>query len=197
VGDRQRDDYTGILAFSERFPYIQNMTYFMPGHWNVLHHGKSLAENIIRKETSWNVNGRYDVMTLAGSARGQKAENGVFAQLYRLDEEADQHYRVFLRDDEILRFLKTHEDIDLLSFITFLMTHELLHIHRFSTGKADFFGSCPEEELLVDALTRVFLAKNPVVGLKKVLVLLDKLEAAPLYNNHILNDGGKSLHAYL
>jgi hypothetical protein len=173
------------------------MTYFMPGHWNVLQYGKTLAENIVRKETSWNVNGMYDIMTLAGFAKDQKPDNGVFAQLFRIDEETDQHYRVCLRDDEILGFLKTNEDIDLLSFITFLMTHELLHIHRFSTGKADFFGSSQEEELLVDALTRVFLAKNPVIGLKKVLVLLDKLEAAPLYNNHILNDGGRFLHAYL
>jgi hypothetical protein len=172
------------------------MTYFMPGHWNVLYRGKTLAENIIHKETSWNVTGRYDVMTL-GFAKGHKPGNGVFAQLFRLDEDADHHYQVCLRDDEILGFLKNNEDIDLLSFITFLMTHELLHIHRFSTGKADFFGSAHEEELLVDALTRVFLTKNPVIGLKKVLALLDKVEAAPLYNDHILNDGGRCLYAYL
>lgn len=179
-----------------KFPYIRDMTYFTPGHWNALNHGKALAENIIRKEMSWNVNGRYDVMTQCFSKEHTPAD-GVFAQLFRIDEDADHHYRVFLRDDEILGFIRTHEGIDLLSFITFLMTHELLHIHRFATGKADFFGSSLEEELLVDALTRVFLAKNPVIGLKKVLALLDKVEAAPLYNDHILNDGGRCIHAYL
>jgi hypothetical protein len=172
------------------------MAYFMPVHWNILNHGKNLAERIICKETSYNVNGIYDVMTLA-EFKEEKPDNGVFAQLFRIEMEIAPHYRVCLRDDEILGFLKSNEDIDLLSFITFLMTHELLHIHRFSTGKADFFGSSHEEEILVDALTRVFLAKNPVIGLKKVLVLLDKLEAAPLYSNHIMNDGGKCFHAYL
>jgi len=168
----------------------------MPAHWNVLYHGKTLAESIIRKETSWNVSGKYDLMTLE-FAKDNTPADGVFAQLFRIDEESDQHYRVCLRDDEILGFIKNNGEIDLLSFITFLMTHELLHIHRFSTGKADFFGSSHEEELLVDALTRVFLAKNPVIGLKKVLTLLDKVEAAPLYNDHILNDGGRCLYAYL
>jgi DNA-binding LytR/AlgR family response regulator len=93
--------------------------------------------------------------------------------------------------------VKNHKDLDLLSFITFIMTHELLHVHRFSTGLADFFGSPHDEEIVVDALTRVFLAKNPVIGLKKVLALLDKLEAAPLYNNHIMHDGGRCFYAYL
>ncbi len=85
----------------------------------------------------------------------------------------------------------------MLSFITFIMTHELLHIHRFATGKADFFGDPKDEELVVDTLTRLFFAKNPVTGLRKALDILDKVEAAPLYNEHIVNDQGRIVRAYL
>jgi hypothetical protein len=78
------------------------------------------------------------------------------------------------------------------------MTHELVHIHRFATGKASFFETeREEEEIYVDNLTRLFLAKNPLTGLKNVLTLLDKLEAAPLYSFTIFEDDRRSYNAYL
>jgi hypothetical protein len=176
------------------------MAYFMPGHRNVLRHGSSIAERIVCKEMCWNVEGIYDIKTLA-EFDNEEPKNGVFAQLLRIDPErttlAPHRYRVCLQDTEILNFVQRNAEIDMLSFITFIMTHELLHINRFVTGKADFFGDPHDEEFVVDTLTRLFLAKNPVIGLKKVLALLDKVEAAPLYNEHIVNDGGKCINAYL
>jgi hypothetical protein len=171
------------------------MGYFISEHLNVLRQGTNLAERIIRKETNWNVSGIYDVKTQTEQA-GEKPETGVFAQLFRTDVDLDPYYRICLQDKEILRFVKDN-GIDLLSFITFVMTHELLHIHRFSTGRADFFGISHDEEVVVDTLTRIFLAKNPVIGLNKVLALLDKVNAAPLYNEHIMKDGGRFIYAYL
>jgi len=175
------------------------MGYFMPQHRNTLLYGSFLAEGIVRKELDWNVTGVYDIQTLAESMT-HKHKGGVFAQLMIVKPEkatTHHHYRVCLHDSEILSFVEKNSQVDMLSFITFIMTHELVHIHRFATGKADFYGTTDEEEVVVDTLTRLFLAKNPVTGLKKVLAVLDKMEAAPLYNEHIVNNQGRFIRAYL
>jgi hypothetical protein len=175
------------------------MAYFMPQHRNTLRYGSLLAEGIVHKELDWNVAGVYDIQTLAESM-AQKAKGGVFAQLMivkPVKATVPPHYRVCLHDSEILSFVEKNPQVDMLSFITFIMTHELVHIHRFATGKADFYGAPDEEEVVVDTLTRLFLAKNPVTGLKKVLVVLDNMEAAPLYNEHIVNNQGRFIRAYL
>jgi hypothetical protein len=175
------------------------MAYFRPEHRMTVRFGSTLAEGIVRKELGWDTQNVYDVKTLR-EFDAEEPREGVFAQLIRVEQTVrrpDHYYRVCLQDREILDFLRANPTVDLLSLITFIMTHELLHIHRFATGKADFFGDCHEEEVLVDALTRVFLAKNPVTGLPRVLSLLDKIMAAPLYSDHIVQDTGRSLNAHL
>ncbi len=178
--------------------YSLGMGSFLPQHWVAVRHGSSLAERVVCKGLNWNVQDIYDVKTPAGSDKDAQ-QASAFAQVLRVEpmlSSLPAHYRVCLHDREILEFLNGNKDIDLVSFITFIMTHELLHIHRFATGKADFFRENHDEELVVDALTRVLLAKNPVIGLKKVLSLLDKIEAAPLYNEHILKQQ-RCINAYL
>lgn len=176
------------------------MAYFQPGHRSLLMRGSLLAEHIVSKETKWNGEGLYDVMTLAESGDDERRE-GVFAHLLLLkpEEEKKPHlFRICLQDIEICDFARKHPEIDLMSFFTFIMTHELIHIHRFSTGMADFFESHKgDEEAFVDSLTRLLLAKNPLTGLKNILTLLDKVEAAPLYSSTKIVDRGRCFHAYL
>ncbi len=175
------------------------MGYFMPEHKIAVRYGSCLAERVVCKELSWSGSGMYDIKTLAEFDE-EAPKGGVFAQLLRVEplrSTLPPHYRVCLQDREILDFVEGNLDIDLVSLITYIMTHELLHIHRFATGKADFFGESRDEEVMVDALTRVFLAKNPVIGLKRVLSLLDKIAAAPLYNDHILKNEQRCVNAYL
>lgn len=162
--------------------------------------GSLLAEHIVSKETKWSGEGLYDVVTLAESGEDERQE-GVFAHLLLLlpqEKRKPPLFRICLQDIEICDFVKRHCEIDLISFFTFIMTHELLHIHRFTSGMADFFESCKEEEeAIVDSLTRLLLAKNPLTGLKNVLALLDKVEAAPLYSSTKIVDQGSHFHAYL
>jgi hypothetical protein len=175
------------------------MGYFMPQHRNTLRYGSFLAEGIVRKELDWNVAGVYDILTLAEAITLQD-KGGVFAELMLVKTEkaaVPPYYRVCLHDSEILSFVEKNSQVDMLSLITFIMTHELVHIHRFATGKADFYGTRGDEEVVVDALTRLFFAKNPVTGLKKALAVLDNMEAAPLYNEHIVNNQGRFIGAYL
>jgi hypothetical protein len=175
------------------------MAYFLPNHRGLLVKSSAIAEHIVSKETQWCVKDLYDVKTHIEMDEPEKVD-GVFAHLMRLeskDQRTKTHYRICLQDKEIFDFLNRNREIDVLSFITFIMTHELLHIHRFSTGKADFDFFHEEEEVYVDSLTRLFLAKNPIIGLNKVLTLLDRLEAAPLYNDKILVDNRRNINAYL
>ncbi len=162
--------------------------------------GTALAERIVSKETQWSASRFYDVKTHVDSHSEEK-QDGVFAKLLRFEASQPERppvYRVCIQDTEIMDFIRRVKDIDLVSLFTFIMTHELLHIHRFSTGKADFFDERKEdEEALVDSLTRLLLAKNPVTGLKNVLSLLDKVEAAPLYSFRIFADNRRCINAYL
>ncbi|HOJ14687.1 MAG TPA: hypothetical protein PLS81_10110 [Deltaproteobacteria bacterium] len=174
------------------------MGYLLPEHSSALRYGSLLAEQVLSRSLGWHAGDLYDVTTVSEIDSSARPANR-FAQLLRVEvalPHMPHHYRVCLLDDEILSFLEEHLDIDLVSLITFIMTHELLHVHRFSTGKADFFGDPVSEEVVVDALTRVILAKYPVIGLKRVLSLLDRLKAAPLYNGHIMNEP-RCVDAYL
>jgi hypothetical protein len=175
------------------------MAYFMPEHRDVLRHASDLAERIVCKELCSRLAAAYDIQTMAEHERDSQ-QDGVFAQLLRMEPgraSIPHLYRVRIQDSEILDFVNRNPQVDLLSFFTFIMTHELLHIHRFTTGMADFFGDTREEEIMVDALTRVFFAKNSVTGLKHALTVLDKVQAAPLYNEHIVNEHGRLVRAYL
>lgn len=176
------------------------MGFFLPEQKGLLKRSSTLAEVIVSKEMKWSGGHLYDVRTLADSDRADIHE-GVFAQLLRFEPEDAKRlplYRVLLQDTEIIDFVGKHPEIDLTSLFTFIMTHELLHIHRFTTGRADFFETEKEdEEALVDSLTRLLIAKNPITGLKNVLTLLDKVEAAPLYNFTNFIEQGRYFHAYL
>lgn len=160
----------------------------------------ALAEHIVSKETRWKCHDCYDVKTLVETEDHERQE-GVFAKLMRLDPDVPGKlplYRICLQDTKIFEFIQEKREIDMFSLLTFIMTHELLHIHRFSTGKADYFEETREdEEIHVDNLTRLFLAKNPVNGLKNVLTLLDKVEAAPLYSFTMFIEHGRYYNAYL
>lgn len=175
------------------------MAYLMPIHKGVLFHGSLVAERIIARETQAKVNDLYDIKTTSEMDGIEPAED-VFAQLVRIETGQPNvvpRYSICLQDPVILDFIRKNPDIDFLAFITFILTHELLHVHRFSTGKADFFGASQDEEAFVDSLTRIFFIKHPVFGLNKAITLLDKLRPAPLYDKCILDDSGRSIHAYL
>ncbi len=162
--------------------------------------GSVIAEEIVHKGINDPIRMPYDVKTL-NELEGIEREQGVFAKLVYVqskDAKDHAHYSICLQDDEILTFLDKNKDIDLLTFLVFIFTHELIHIHRFSTGKANFFDvEKHKEEIHVDNLTRILLAKHPLCGMGNVLKTLDRVSPPPLYKNRILLDNGGHIHAYL
>lgn len=172
------------------------MARFLPMHRDIIRHGSDIADYIVRQGTRRDVVNNYDIATLA-EAGTDVAVPDVFARLTRLEHNARvMHYRIVLQDEAIIAFLREHPDIDMLTFMVGVMIHELLHIQRFHVGQADFEHVDHDEEVHVDILTRLLLAKLPITGRARVFNLLDKLTPPPLYNHRTIIDGG-TLDAYL
>lgn len=171
------------------------MARFLPTHRDTIIISSDIADYIVGTGTKSDVRNLYDITCVFPEQDERYAD--IFARLMRVEEDGRlRHYRICLNDDEIMDFLSRHPDIDPLTFMVFVMTHELLHIQRFTCGRADFAVASHEEEVLVDNLTRLLMAKHPVTGRGKVFKLLDKLAAPPLYNQRAISDGGE-VNAYL
>jgi len=176
------------------------MAVFSPTHKVLVFQGTYIAEHIITKGTKDKIYAPYDITTLEELGEPEKAP-GAFAKLLFMEGIGPnklRHYRICLQDDEILKALHDNKDVDMLAFIVYILTHELIHIQRFFSGKADFSESNQnEEEIYVDNLARVLLAKHPIIGIKKIFNVLDKIPPPPLYKCKGLIDNGGSINAYL
>lgn len=173
------------------------MGHIDPFFKNVIRVGSDIADSIVLRNTRTDFKNRYDVST---SADGNLSEclSDAFAGLMSCESDGRiLHYRICLNDEDIMKFLRQNSEIDMLTFLVFVMTHELVHIHRFSRGEADFERVSHDEEIVVDNLTRLFLAKNPPAGRERVFRLLDKLTPPPLYNQRTIFETGGSFDAYL
>jgi hypothetical protein len=159
--------------------------------------GSDIADRIIFRNTKSDLKNRYDVTTSCDET-DCKCVTDNFARLLCCESEGRLlHYRISLSDEDIMRFLDENTGLDMLTFLVFVMTHELVHMHRFSRGDAVFDNVSHEEEIVVDNMTRLFLAKNPVTGREKVYRLLDKLTPPPLYNHRTIIETGGNFDAYL
>jgi len=173
------------------------MARFLPSDRDIIRYGSSIADYIVCKNTRSDVRNSYDITTMADPGKTEECPD-IFARLMRMETESRVlHYRVCLQDDEIIDFLTKNPDIDMLTFMVYVMTHEIFHIHRFVSGQADFNQVNYDEEVLVDNITRLLLAKHPVTGMTRVLKLLDKLTPPPLYNLRTIIDQGGVIDAYL
>jgi len=162
-------------------------------------YGSNLAEHIVDKGLSWKGSDLYDIKTIDELDVQERLE-GVFAQLMQVESPKSSirhYYRICLQDDTIIDFLGANRDIDTLTFMIYILTHELLHMHRFSTGQADFNHVNENEEVFVDSLTRLLMAKHPISGMQNVLKLLDKMVPPQLYSFTTIVEQEGSFNAYL
>ena len=112
---------------------------------------------------------RYDIATL--EALGQEEiSSHALALVAKYDglppgrelrSSSFDFYRVCLQDHNILKTLASRHDLKLFPFLCYILTHELVHIVRFSRFEARFETSAAEklqEENLVHRLTWKILA---------------------------------------
>jgi len=112
---------------------------------------------------------RYDILTLA-QLREEEISPHALALVAKyagvpqgriLKSAAFDFYRICLQDHNILRVLASRGDLSLFPLLCYILTHELVHIVRFSRHEARFEASQEErrrEEALVHRLTGNILA---------------------------------------
>jgi hypothetical protein len=122
---------------------------------------------------------RYDVKTLADLAP-EEIVNGPFAQIMRyvgrkaetsLGSSTYDFYKICLQDHAILSTLKKSPGLRLFPFSLYIVTHELIHVIRFTKFLQSFEASLEEkmeEEARVHEKTRAILERTPISGLNVV-----------------------------
>lgn len=122
---------------------------------------------------------RYDVKTLVDLSPDEILD-GPFAQVIRyegqlkdlsLGSSAYDFYKICLQDHSILSVLKNSVDMKLFPFVLYIVTHELIHIVRFTRFLQNFVASPEEkmaEEKRVHKNTHKILSNLQVAGLPEV-----------------------------
>ncbi len=122
---------------------------------------------------------RYDLKTLAG-LQDEEITPGALAVVAKYDcrphdrllrSASFDFYRICLQDHNILRVLKVHPGLSPRSLFTYILTHELTHIVRFSRHQALFdtpWALRPLEEARVHQLTQEILRPLNLVDLPAI-----------------------------
>ena len=137
---------------------MERLRTFKPDQLSIVTHAVGIAEELVSNHykitTSEWLRPKYDVRTLAELDPGEIID-GPFAQIIRyhgrpkeatLSSANYDFYKICLQDHTILAALKKHPTLRLLPFAVYIITHELIHIVRFSRFLQGFDAS-PEERL--------------------------------------------------
>lgn len=158
--------------------------FFSQKEIQVVNESVAMAEELVSEyykmsASEW-LRPKFDVKTGADLS-AEEMIPGPFAQVIRyegrlkdapLGSSSYDFYKICLQDHEILATLSDHTDLRLLPFILYIVTHELIHIVRFSKFLQNFNAKADEriiEEAKVHELTHEILHPVRVKGLAEVL----------------------------
>lgn len=123
---------------------------------------------------------KYDVKTM-NDLHADERVDGPFAQIIRyegkrkgssLGSDAYDFYKICLQDHAILMVLKQNPHLGILPFCLYIITHELIHIVRFSKFLQAFEATAEEkllEERRVHDITHRILSSLSTIQLQPVL----------------------------
>ena len=152
---------------------------------NVVSMAEELVSNHYKMSASEWLRPKYDVKTLVDLAPGEIV-HGPFAQIVRyeghrkdtpLGSGVFDYYKICLQDHAIHSTLQKMVDMKLFPFCLYIITHELIHIVRFSKFLQRFDASPGEklsEEKRVHESTHQILHPVQVSGMAAVLDFYDK-----------------------
>ena len=157
---------------------------FKPEQIKIINKSVAMAEELVSdyfkmSATQW-LHGKYDVKTLADLKDGETVQ-GPFAQIIRykgrrrdssLEFLTYDFYKICLQDHSILSVLKQSPQIKLFPFTLYSISHELIHIVRFSKFLQNFDASHEEmmiEERRVHEITHEILLEVRIEGMEFVL----------------------------
>jgi hypothetical protein len=150
----------------------------------IMYQAVDIAEELVSNDyqlssRQWQKN-PYDVKTLMDLSKDEVVETP-YAQLIRYQASKKQselssakydYYKICVQDHNILSVYYTNQSIRLFPFFLYIMTHELIHIVRFSRFLHLFQASESErllEERRVHAKTREILSQLNMPSLKPIM----------------------------
>ncbi|MBU0987474.1 MAG: hypothetical protein KKH68_09500 [Proteobacteria bacterium] len=168
---------------------MQNLETFDAKQIAIVNNGAAMAEELVsnfyKMSASQWLRRRYDIKTLA-DITPEETVDGPFAQIIRyrgqrkdalLGSSGFDFYKICLQDHSILAALRKWPFLQLLPFIIYIVTHELIHIVRFSKFIQNFDASPQEmlaEETRVHEITHEILLQVRVPDLPEVLKFYER-----------------------
>ena len=161
-----------------------NFSGFNPSQIETVNHAAAMAEELVSNHykmsaSQW-LHRRYDIKTLVDLSANEIVD-GPFAQIIRYDghfrdralgSAAYDLYKICLQDHAVKASLEQNPDLQLFPFVLYIVTHELIHVVRFSKF-IQYFDAAPEErmdeEKRVHAKTHEILKTVNVPGMGPVL----------------------------
>lgn len=147
---------------------------------NAVAMAEELVSNYFKMSASQWLRPKFDVKTLADLSDSEIVD-GPFAQIIRyegklkggvLGSSTYDFYKICIQDHAILKVLKERRELALTPFALYVVTHELVHIVRFSRFLQNFNASNAEklaEERRVHTITHDILEPVNAHGLDTVL----------------------------
>ncbi len=147
---------------------------------NAVAMAEELVSNHYKMSASQWLHPKYDVKTLTDLSQDEVV-NGPFAQIIRyegklkgglLGSSAYDFYKICIQDHAILNTLQAHPQMTLSPFVLYVVTHELVHIVRFSRFLQNFNANDTEklsEERRVHGITHEILDAVKSRGMDIVL----------------------------
>jgi len=178
---------------------MESAQYFHQHHKELLKEAAVIAEEVTSdffklSPCHWR-RARYDILTLE-ALRAEEISSHALALVAKYDgchkdrllrSAAFDFYRVCLQDHNILKTLQ-HVDYLMFPLLLYIVTHELVHIVRFSQFLALFEAPeehKQEEERRVHRLTQKILAPLPVRDLPPVMQYYDERIEGGLQYAHL------------
>jgi len=171
---------------------MDELARFSPDQLAIVNDAAAMAEEVVSDFFKMSANqwlqSVYDVKTLVDLATGEIV-NGPYAQIIRyqgkrknvsLGSSTYDFYKICIQDHAVLATLHRSPDIRLFPFSLYIVSHELIHIVRFTKFLQNFNASPQEkleEEKRVHHLTRQILNNRRVSGLEQVLTFYRRWHA--------------------
>ena len=168
---------------------MMHLKTFTPDQLGIVTNAVAIAEELVSNHykmsaSEW-LRPKYDVKTLVDLAP-EEIVHGPFAQIVRYEAQRKDaslgsstydYYKICLQDHAIHAVLEDSPDLKLFPFCLYIITHELIHIVRFSKFLQSFDASQQEklnEEIRVHENTHQILHQIQVAGISAVLEFYNK-----------------------
>ncbi len=162
---------------------------FRPQQITVVNEAVTLAEELVSNHYKMSANEwlrlRYDIRTLC-DLTPDEIVHGPLAQVIRyegkrkgtqLGSQTYDFYKVCLQDHAILSTIEGDRSLTLLPFSLYIITHELIHIVRFTKFLQNFDATAEEklaEEARVHDRTHAILGPVRIEGIDEVFAFYDR-----------------------